>query len=450
MKKKANILKLLTLTALIIFTACQQERNKEKTIDSQTKDAVIYEVNIRQYTEEGTFKAFEPQMERLAEMGVDILWFMPIHPIGEKNRKGTLGSYYSVRDYKAVNPEFGTFEDFKTIVKKAHELGMLVLIDWVANHTAWDNEWLIKNPEWYQKDSLGKIIAPFDWVDVAQLDYSKKEMRKAMIDALEFWVREADIDGYRCDVAGMIPVDFWEDARSHLNAIKPVFMLAEDENEVNLLDKAFDMNYSWELHHIMNAISKGKKNANDLNHYFQKADTVFPHTAYRMNFITNHDENSWNGTIEERMAEAAEMWAVFSYVAPGMPLIYSGQEAGSNKRLEFFEKDLIKWSDIKHEAFYKNLGNLKKKNEALQAGIYGGSIRRISGNPEEKVFAFVREKETNTVVCIFNMQANDAEITLNTKDVSGNYTDYFTGKKQELGDKYELSMKGWSYKVLVR
>jgi glycosidase len=246
-------------------TGTQQEstalENSEQGVfhPEWSKNATIYEVNVRQYTKEGTFKAFAEHLTRLRQMGVDILWFMPIHPISEKNRKGTLGSYYAVQDYKAVNPEFGTLEDFKSVVDQAHDMGFKVLIDWVANHTGWDNQWIKDHPEWYKKDSTGNMIAPFDWTDVAQLDYGNQEMREAMIDALSYWVSEADIDGYRCDVAGMVPVDFWANAREQLNEIKPVFMLAEDESEIALLEEAFNMNYGWEFHHIMNGIAKGKK-----------------------------------------------------------------------------------------------------------------------------------------------------------------------------------------------
>ncbi|HLW07104.1 MAG TPA: alpha-amylase family glycosyl hydrolase, partial [Marinilabiliaceae bacterium] len=359
-----------------IFFSCQtaskpsvEPKNVSKTpVSEWSKDAVIYEVNTRQYTEAGTFEAFEAHLPRLKELGVDILWFMPIYPIGEKNRKGTLGSYYSIRDYQAVNPEFGTMEDFKSLVQKAHELDMKVILDWVANHTSWDHEWITTHPEWYTKDSIGNMIAPFDWTDVAQLDYTQEGVRTAMKSALNFWVNETDIDGYRCDVAGMVPVDFWESAAEELNAIKPIFMLAEDEAETDLLLKAFNANYGWEFHHIMNDIAKDDKTAVDATEYLQNITNKYPKGAYPMQFTSNHDENSWNGTTHERMGDAANTFAALTFVVEGMPLIYNGQEAGLNKRLEFFEKDFIDWSDLSASQLYSQLIKLKKENKALWNG----------------------------------------------------------------------------------
>ena len=278
----------------------------------------IYEVNIRQYTPEGNIKAFEKHLPELKKLGADILWLMPIHPIGEKNRKGTLGSYYSVKDYKAVNPEFGTLEEFKSLVKMIHKMGMYVIIDWVANHTAWDNEWIIDYPEFYTKDSLGNIISPNpDWTDVADLNFENKKLWSEMIDALKFWVEECDIDGYRCDVAGMVPIEFWIEARTELQKIKNVFMLAEwDTPEVHL---AFDMTYDWNLHKIMNGIAKKEKTVVDLIQQLEKNEKDFSENAFRMQFTSNHDENSWNGTVFERLGDGVETFAVLTCVIPDMP-----------------------------------------------------------------------------------------------------------------------------------
>jgi glycosidase len=246
------------------------ENTSEAFLPEWSHDAVIYEVNVRQYTPEGTFDAFSKHLPRLQELGVKVLWFMPIHPISVKNRKGSLGSYYAVQDYKKVNPEFGTFDDFKKLVEQAHDMGFKVILDWVANHTGWDGTWISNHPEWYNRDSLGQIIPPVaDWSDVADLNYNMSEMRAAMIDALKFWVAEANIDGYRCDVAGMVPVDFWEEARAELDKIKPVFMLAEDESESELLVNAFNANYGWELHHIMNMGAKGEAGVPEVKAYFE-------------------------------------------------------------------------------------------------------------------------------------------------------------------------------------
>jgi glycosidase len=305
-----------------------------------SRNATIYEVNIRQFTLEGTFNAFSEQIPRLKKMGIDILWLMPVAPIGEKNRKGSLGSYYSVRDYKAINPEFGTLDDFKKVVEKAHQEGMKVIIDWVANHTSWDNPWITEHPDWYTKDSLGNMISPYDWTDVVQLDYTKKDVWNGMVDVLKYWIRETDIDGYRCDVAWKVPVEFWDFARTELDKVKPVFMLAEAEIP-QYHTRAFDMTYAWELHHLLNSIAQGKKNVRSLDSLLIRQDTLFPADAYRMLFTSNHDENSHKGTEFERMGEGSICMAVLTATLPGMPLLYSGQESAFNKRLRFYDKDTI-------------------------------------------------------------------------------------------------------------
>ena len=253
----------------------------------RTNASNIYEVNIRQYTPEGTLKAFEAHIPRLKETGIDILWLMPIFPISEKNRKGTMGSYYAVANYTEVNPEFGTKEDLKSVIKTAHDNGMLLILDWVANHTGWDNPWITEHPEWYTKDSTGDITHTVgtDWTDVADLNYDNKDMREAMKDALKYWVQEFDVDGYRCDVAGMVPVDFWNNVRAELDSIKPVFMLAEAE-QLDLHEKAFDMGYAWHFHHIMNQIAAGKQNADSLRSYFEHATEEYPQRIYRMSFTS--------------------------------------------------------------------------------------------------------------------------------------------------------------------
>lgn len=252
-----HAIKIITIICLVILLAmnCKTDtsREVEKKVPSGpaisnvitpewVKNAVIYEVNVRQYTPEGTFNAFTEHLPRLKTLGVDILWFMPVNPIGVKNRKGPLGSYYSVKDYTAVNPEFGTMEDFRRLVEQVHEQGMYAIIDWVPNHTAWDHRWTKEHPDWYKQDEKGEFVSPFDWTDVIQLDYDNEEMRQEMIEEMIFWIRESDIDGYRCDVAHMVPVDFWDEARKELDKVKPVFMLAESD-QYFLHKNAFDMTY---------------------------------------------------------------------------------------------------------------------------------------------------------------------------------------------------------------
>ena len=370
---------LLSIFVASVFAACSPTEKPVEKKPSQvvhpewSKNANIYEVNIRQYSEEGTFKAFQEDLPRLKEMGVKILWLMPIHPIGKINRKETeesRGSYYSVADYKKVNPNFGTEEDFRNLVEAAHEQGFKLIIDWVANHSAWDNPWT-ENKDWYELTEDGNFMPPrgTDWSDVIQLNYESEEMRAAMLDALEFWVREFDIDGYRCDVAGMVPTDFWENARVELDKIKPVFMLAED-GEPELLHKAFDMNYAWEYAHVIREIAKGEQTFEDLDSLFERDSKRFPDNAYRMYFTSNHDENSWNGTDPEMYGDNFENFAVLSATVKGMPLIYNGQESDLDKRLEFFEKDEIEWKNYMYADFYKMLLTLNTENGALGNGDF--------------------------------------------------------------------------------
>lgn len=454
-RKSYLFLSILGIALVSIIFSCagpepeDQAREEEPVHPEWSKNANIYEVNIRQYTPEGTFEAFSEHLPRLKEMGVDILWLMPVHPIGVEKRKGTMGSYYSVKDYKAVNPEFGDMEDFKALVNEIHELDMKIILDWVANHTAWDNWWIEENPDWYTKDEDGNFVAPYDWTDVADLNYDNPEMREAMIDALKFWVVEAGIDGYRCDVAGEVPLDFWDNAISQLRELKPVFMLAESEVPEHH-EVGFDMTYAWELHHLMNMIAQGKAPADTLNYYHMKQDTLFPDDAYRMIFTSNHDENSWNGTVFERMGDGAKTFAVLSVTLPGMPLIYSGQEAAMDKRLEFFEKDEIEWGNFEYQDFYETLLELKKQNSALWNGEYGGSMEFLSTNIPSSVVAFVRENEEDRILAILNLSPQSHEIMIETGEYSGTYTDLFSDEKMDVVSDFSHTLEPWEYRVFVK
>ncbi len=413
-------------------------------------DLSIYEVNLRQYSESGTFKDFEKHLPRLKELGAGILWFMPIHPIGEVNRKGTLGSYYSVKDYLAVNPEHGTIDDFKNLVNKIHEAGMYVIIDWVANHTAWDNPLVTEHPEWYTKDADGNFVPPVaDWADVIDLNFDNAELQEYMINALKFWVEECNIDGYRCDVAGMVPMDFWNKTRAELDKIKPVFMLAEDEKPEHH-EKAFDMTYSWELHHYFNQVAKGEKKASVISGYFDSEKMIYPANAFRMRFTSNHDENSWNGTEYERLGEGAETFAALSFVIPGMPLIYSGQEAANNKRLNFFEKDPMQWNEHKIGKLYSNLNQLKKNNPALFNGEGGGDYLNLSNNNEENVLTFARVKGDNVIISVFNLSSSEINIEFNAEGFTGEYTSYLDGSIKSIEEKNSEMLMPWDYRIFVK
>ncbi len=410
------------------------------------KNAAIYEVNIRQFTEEGTFNAFAAHLPRLKELGVDILWFMPIHPIGEKNRKGSLGSYYSVKDYKAINPEFGSLEDFKTLVGLIHKQGMHAIIDWVPNHTAWDHVWTLEHPEYYVTDDDGGFVSPFDWTDVIQLDYENNEMKQDMAEAMKYWLLETGIDGFRCDVAHMVPVEFWDELRPALEAIKPVFMLAEADQHF-LHENAFDASYGWPFHHLMNEIAAGKKTANAISYHFSKKDSLFPVGSIIMQFTSNHDENSWSGTVWERLDGGVKTFAVLAATVPGMPLIYSGQEAGMDKRLEFFEKDPIDWKEHELFGFYQTLLSLKERNSALWNGSSGGTLTRITSSDNKSVYSFLREKDDDRVFVVLNLTGEPVTVTLKGKKHAGSYTDIFSGEAVEFSSGTEMELEAWEYRV---
>jgi glycosidase len=443
--------RIISFCLLFIFITAQIVSAQVKSVNhtSWSRNQTIYEVNVRQYSKEGTFKAVEKDLERLKQLGVGIVWLMPINPIGEVNRKGTLGSYYSVKDYLDVNPEFGTKEDFRSLVKKVHNYDMKIIIDWVANHTSWDNALTKTHPDFYMKDSLGNFMPPVrDWSDVIDLNYDNKDLWKYMSDALAYWIKEFDIDGYRCDVAGMLPIEFWNYAYNEISKIKPIFMLAEEEKPE--MHSAFDMTYGWNLYHLLNEIARGKKNANDLGAYFIKDETDYPEDAYRMYFITNHDENSWNGTEFERLGPAVEACAVLTATAKGMPLMYNGQEIGLNKRLNFFEKDPIEWIDSKYEEFYSALFNLKLKNKVLLNGNEGGEAIRIPSTNDKAVYAFVREKEEDKVLVIINLSDKSQDVTLSGEEMKGKYKDLFTKEKITVKSKHDFSLEPWDYMVYVK
>ncbi len=441
---------LVSIIAILVIIGCNaQPTAKSKTHPEWSKNVAIYEVNIRQHTPEGTFKAFEEHLPQLKEMGIGIIWLMPIQPIGKENRKGSLGSYYSISDYTAVNPEFGTIDDLKSLVNKAHELGIYVILDWVANHTAWDHPWVKSNPEFYTKDSVGNFVPPVaDWADVIDLNYDNLSLRKEMIEAMKYWVTNHDLDGFRCDVAAMVPTEFWNSATKELNKTKPVFMLAE-ATEPELHEEAFDMTYAWQMLGLINDIAKGEKSASDINEYFEREKKDYPLDAYRMVFTTNHDENSWNGTVKERLGDAVETFAVFTGVINGMPLVYSGQEAGLDKALKFFEKDTIDWKENNLRNIYTKLFNLKKNNKALWNGTSGSEMNIIETTDENNVFSFTREKDGDKVVAIFNFSNKNKEFTIKNSLYTGHYINLFTNENVELkgNDKFEL--KPWGYKILT-
>jgi len=454
---KRIIMLSVLIIALIISTSCKNHQTEVLPAGPFTsvvhpgwiQSSVMYEVNVRQYTPEGTLNALAQKLPKLKELGVEILWLMPVHPIGEVNRKGPLGSYYSVKDYKALNPEFGSMEDFKSLVKKTHELGMYLIIDWVPNHSSWDNSLVTEHPEWYAKDSAGKMFSPWDWSDVVKFDYNQRALRDYQIEAMKFWLTETDLDGFRYDVAHQVPVDFWNEVRPALQLVKPgVLMLAEAEQRP-LHENSMDMTYGWELHHIMNQVAQGKVDVTAINAYFDRAATDYNTNDIRMYFTSNHDENSWNGTEWERMGPATETMTVFTYAIPGIPLIYSGQEAGSSKRLKFFERDPIEWKDHYFFGLYQELNRLKKENPALWNPGFGGDFNRLSTGREKQVFATLRIKGSNQVLILINFSNVAQILKLDPAQVTGKFTDWLNGEKMKPATS-EITLEPWNYRIFTK
>ena len=467
-------IKNLVVALSILFFSCQkdEEVNKNDKViapisDQVLETAVIYEANIRQYSKEGTFKAFTKDIPVLKELGVKVIWLMPINPISEIKRKATdgsftseiedkeerkkyLGSYYSVSDYKAINPEFGNKDDFKALINTAHNNGIYVIVDWVPNHTGWDHPWITNHPDWYTQNEKGEIIDPINpdtgkswgWTDTADLNYDNLDMQQEMIKDLKYWVKNFDIDGYRMDVAHKVPPVFFNEAISELKKIKPIFMLAEAEQH-DLFRNGFDMQYAWEGHHILNSIAKGEATVSDFDKYMNKQSEVLEASDFNMNFVTNHDENSWSGTVKERMGEASEILTTLVYTMPGMPLVYSGQEYDLNHRLKFFEKDSIPKTKGNTWNLLTKLGDLKNNHLAFHGGKIAASYERLT-TENENVVAFKRSKEVAEVYFIGNLSNQVQSFIL---DVEGTYEDLLLNKSLILNQK-KIQLAPWQYYLL--
>ena len=434
MKRVIVIISLFCSLVAMLMASCTSANEQVASTSAHAEwayDAVVYEMNVRQQSAEGSFAAAEARLPFLKELGVDIVWLMPIHPIGELGRKGTLGSYYAIRNYYEVNPEFGTMEDFESFLAKAHELDMRVILDYVANHTSPDAAWVTEKPaEWYVRDSTGKPIVQYDWTDISKLNYECEEVHAAMYDVLKFWI-EKGVDGFRCDVAGEVPDAYWTKAWAELKKLNPdIYLLAEGEG-VNFHTDGFDATYGWKLLHIMNDIAKGDKTTADLKAWIAEFTNEYPREAFRLLFTSNHDENSWAGTEFERMGDAVKAMAVLTFTLPnGQPLIYTGQEMGWNKRFEFFEKDHIPaWEQNEYTTFYKELIALRHDNPVLSAGERGGAIQYIESVPET-VFAFERKCEecNNRVAVYVNFSAEPTSVVI---------------------DGVEHTLTGWDYKIIA-
>ncbi|MDQ0477579.1 alpha-amylase family glycosyl hydrolase [Chryseobacterium sp. MDT2-18] len=443
---------LLAILGIGVISCTTQKNKKQMDLPSEWKHTTnIYEVNLRQYTQEGTFRAFEKEMPRLKEMGVKTLWFMPITPISQKVKKGTMGSQYAAHDYVSINPEFGNLEDFKHLVNEAHKMGFKVIIDWVANHTGWDHVWTVSHPEYYLHDADGKFHIASGMDDIIELDYSNPDMRKAMIDAMKFWVRETKIDGFRCDLASWVEVDFWEQARPEVEKIKPLFFIGEfDELENPEYGKVFDASYSWTWMHKTEDYYKKNLPLAELKDLLQKYSAIGDQSM-RAWFTTNHDENTWNGTEYEKYGVIAKPLAVFSATWGGIPLMYSGQELPNMKRLEFFEKDVIDWNGNYQMAdFYKTLFNLKTNNPALRGGDAAASTHLLKTSADDKVLAYVRKNGKNEVLTVLNFSKEAVSFTIDDENAGGIFKNVFSGPVKDFAQDKSFYLPVGGYAVMEK
>ncbi|MFA5834873.1 MAG: alpha-amylase family glycosyl hydrolase [Bacteroidota bacterium] len=445
-------------TAMYFLLACvligiQPDKAISQGHSAWSYNLSVYEVNVRQYTKEGTFAAFGKHLDRLKDLGVGVVWFMPIHPIGSKNRLGSLGSYYSVKDYYAVNPEFGTLNDLKAVVDSIHSKGMHVLMDWVANHTAWDNGLTLTHPEWYEKNGSGNFIAPHgtNWSDVIQLDFTNQELRNYMIGAMKYWIATAKIDGFRCDAASFVPIDFWTQAITELKTLYPDIMMIAEDDGAKYYPAGFDITYAWSFYGFGNGLltrlANGSNNANNLSAYVQNESASFGGNALRMYFTSNHDENSWYGTDTELFGSAAESFIAFSLVFRSVPLIYGGQETGLNHRLKFFDKDSIVWQTHPLANRYRALLRTKRYNSALWNGAVGASLVRLATSDDQNVFAFVRQKGADKVCGIFNVSNSQRTVTVSAESYSDTYHDIFNDSAKTVTQNYSITLPAWGYAV---
>ncbi|MFA6467783.1 MAG: alpha-amylase family glycosyl hydrolase [Bacteroidota bacterium] len=442
---------LLTLLSTLLFAQQPTPLSGESARPSEewVKSGIIYEIYPRSFSKEGTFAGIEQKLPELKKLGVTILWLMPIHPVGEEKRKGTLGSPYSIKDYYGINPEFGTLEDFQRLVKKSQELGFKIIIDLVANHTSWDSKMFKEHPEWFTKDTSGVFIPPVaDWSDVVDLNYDRPELRRYMIDMLKYWVRDIGLDGFRCDVAEMVPTDFWNDARAALDSIKPIIMLAEGQYPEHHL-KAFDLTYSWNFYHTISPVLNGDKQAMEFDSVLIREAAAYPKGSIRLRFSSNHDENAWDKPDVEKFGpDGARLAAVLVSTFPGAPLLYNGQEAGNNTKLQLFEKVDIDWTKGKpFTQFYTTLYTIRAKNPSLSTGDY----QYVKNNASDRVYSFIRTDGKNTVLTILNFSGDKKSVKLELPKIfsSLKFTDPFTGKTVKYKNVESLKLPKFGYKLFV-
>lgn len=420
------------------------------------RNAVLYQCNIRQFSREGNFKGVEKALPRLKDLGISVLWLMPIHPIGKEKRKGKLGSPYSVKDYYGINHDYGKPDDFKKLVNAAHALNIRVILDWVPNHTSWDAVWKSKHPEYYTQYK-GDFTVPInehgqpieDWSDVCDLDYNNPATRKAMTEAMQYWLREFDIDGYRVDMAGLVPNDFWESVRPALDSVKVPFMLAEWQDEPGHFNSCFNANYGWKWKDVTKDIAAGRQTAIALDTLRELLDDLYPENYTQLYFTQNHDENAHNGTEQELYGPAADAFNVLMFTWSGIPMLYNGQEELQQQRLSFFDRSPISWKKMGKTMFYQKLSTLRLENQALWSGEYGGKPEKIRGTSPEKVYAFYRKNGNSRVLVVINMSKEGSSVTLNPpNEATGAFADLFGVSTVQVTSEMSLNLKPWEYLVL--
>ena len=446
---------LLLTTIALPWSADCAPRTTSSSYDGVThpdwvKDRALYELNLRQFTPEGTLATAERDLPRLKALGVGVIWLMPIYPTGIVKAVPPLGSPYAVRDFRAVDPAYGTIDDLHHFVAAAHGQGLHVILDWVGNHSAWDNALVRSHPDWYTHDVAGHLQSPpwFGWGDVVEFDYAAPGLRRYMLEAMAFWVREADVDGFRADAAGLVPLDFWEAARKELDAIKPVFMLAEWESR-DLSFRAFDMTYGWSWAKAMEDLAQGHGSLGALRTYYAWDRRFWPSNAMRMLYVSNHDVIG-QGTEFERYGPALDAAIALSIVSEGMPLIFNGQEAGNRQHLDMFKRDPIDWHDDAEGALYRRLLALRRDHPALWARPWGGTTTEVLNDDKEHILSFARTVSGDTILAVFNFSPDHRKADLHLTARPGPWHDLLSQRQVAAASASQLDMPPWSYRLLAQ
>lgn len=415
----------LIFAASLQTTSSQSSRDVAKAQARQprdwVRDGVIYEIYPRAFSEKGDFNGVTAKLDSLKDLGVTILWLMPIHPIGEEKKKGTIGSPYAVRDYYGINPAYGTKDDLKRLISEAHKRGLKVIIDIVANHTSWDNNLLKEHPEFYKRDAQGNITYPYDWYDIAALDYRNAALRRYMTDMLKYWIREFDLDGFRCDVAGEVPTDFWENARAELDKIKPDILMLAEAHKPELLVQAFELDYSWPLHGTLTDVLQGRRRASDIRSTWEDEVSKWPRNSWHLRFSDNHDERRAIARFGEPAALAA---SALTFTLDGVPLLYNGMEIGDTTESgapALFEKLPIFWPFAERRpefiSFYKQIMALRKSSTALRRG----SLTWLRNSDDARLVTFLRRSADEEMVVVLNLSTDPVVATVEV--VSDGFSD---------------------------